>query len=133
PAELAEQLLLGCLHNPLKNDDGWLAALQAIVAQLPEARVLILESAHPVWTAALKQRVTASLGPQAAQLIWLPRQSPDRFLALVQHLDLHLDPFPFGSGKLAFEALGLGTPMLTLPGQQFRGRIVATAYQQMGL
>ena len=54
-------------------------------------------------------------------------------MALMEHFDVLLDPIHFGSGNTLYEAMVYGTPIVTWPGQFMRGRIVAGAYQQMGL
>lgn len=128
----AEGMLLGSPHNPLKYSLAYLQAVKAILEQVPSARLVLMESRHPTWTGAVRQRVERVLGAQVGQVIWRERLPAEVFLALCQHLDLVLDPFPYGAGKLAFECLGLGVPMLTCPGRRLRGRIVAAAYAQMG-
>ena len=129
---LPEGLLIGSPHNPMKYSRGYLEAIRAILEQLPQAYLVMIESRHPAWTEALYPYIKKVLGAQCSQLIWLKRLPGPDFLALCTMLDLVLDPFPFGAGKLTFECLGLGIPMLTLPSRYLRGRIVFAAYAQMG-
>lgn len=129
---LPEQaVLLGAPHNLLKFSPDFLAALAEILQGAAQVRLVVCESLIPAWNAAIKEQMAQIMGAAATQVIWLPRLPAPDFLALLRQLDLVLDPFYFGSGKLTFEALGLGCPMLTWPGQRLRGRIVAAAYQQI--
>jgi predicted O-linked N-acetylglucosamine transferase (SPINDLY family) len=57
----------------------------------------------------------------------------ERFMALMAHTDVLLDPVHFGSGNTLYEAMVYGMPIITWPGQFMRGRIVAGAYRQMGI
>jgi len=45
--------------------------------------------------------------------------------------DVMLDPFPFGGGHTSYEALAIGLPVVTLPGEFLRGRLAHAMYQQM--
>jgi predicted O-linked N-acetylglucosamine transferase (SPINDLY family) len=47
--------------------------------------------------------------------------------------DVVLDSFHFGGGITAFEALGAGCPVVTLPPQFARGRSSLAAYLKMGI
>ena len=47
--------------------------------------------------------------------------------------DVMLDPFPFCGGNTTYEALGVGTPIVTLPGHYLRGRLTSAMYQLMGI
>jgi predicted O-linked N-acetylglucosamine transferase (SPINDLY family) len=55
------------------------------------------------------------------------------YLALLKLADVMLDPFYFGGGTTSFEALALGLPVVTWPGERLHGRITAAYYKQMGL
>jgi predicted O-linked N-acetylglucosamine transferase (SPINDLY family) len=59
--------------------------------------------------------------------------SREDFLAHLGHIDVLLDPLHFGSGNTLYEAMAMGTPIVTCPGAFARGRIVAGAYAQMGV
>lgn len=128
---LPDAPLLGCPHNPQKLTPEFLAALAEILQALPGVRLVLAQSRFASWQTHFENMLKHYLGAQAAQVYWQPRLPAEDFSALLEHCELLLDPFRFGSGKLAFEALGQGLPLLTWPGQRLRGRIVAACYQQM--
>ncbi|MEZ0368248.1 MAG: hypothetical protein ACAI44_04080, partial [Candidatus Sericytochromatia bacterium] len=45
--------------------------------------------------------------------------------------DVMLDPFYFGGGTTSYEALGLGVPIVTWPGERLHGRITYAYYRKM--
>ena len=55
------------------------------------------------------------------------------YLCLLETVDLLLDTIYFGSGNTFYESMALGTPVVSLPGEYMRGRIVAGGYKQMNL
>src|SRR5687767_5295484 len=71
--------------------------------------------------------------PDVAERIrFLPKMPRGDFLELLACSDVMLDPFPFGGGHTSYEALALGLPVVTLPGEFLRGRLTHAMYQQMG-
>jgi predicted O-linked N-acetylglucosamine transferase (SPINDLY family) len=55
------------------------------------------------------------------------------FLRLLACCDVLLDPYPFGGGNTTLEALAVGTPLVTLPGEFLCGRISAGLLKQLDL
>ncbi len=64
---------------------------------------------------------------------FLPRQRREDFLRLIKDCDVMLDTIHFGGGNTNFEAFGLGTPVVTLPGRFMRGRVAYACYRKMGI
>ena len=64
---------------------------------------------------------------------FLPRLAQADFLALLEAADVVLDPMHFGGGNSTYEALGLGVPVVTWPGNFMRGRVTYGCYRQMGV
>jgi len=62
---------------------------------------------------------------------FLPPQSNADFLDLLSLADVMLDPLHFGGGNTSYEALAIGTPLVTLPGNFARSRITRALYQKM--
>ncbi len=109
------------------------ATLEAIACALPAAVFVLLEGPRPHWSVALQRRWQQSAPRVLCRTVVLPPLTRERYLQLVDGVDLLLDPFFFGSGNTFYEAMACGTPVVTLPGRAMRGRVVAAAYRQMGV
>jgi protein O-GlcNAc transferase len=102
-------------------------------------RLLLVAGMEPRWTELLLARWSASwsVGGDAAELLSrvrvLPRMRSGEFLDLLAAADVLLDPWHFGGGNTTFEALALGTPVVTWPGRFLRGRVTLGCYRQMEL
>jgi predicted O-linked N-acetylglucosamine transferase (SPINDLY family) len=46
-------------------------------------------------------------------------------------VDVVLDPIHFGGGNSSFEAIAMGTPVVTMAGSFLRSRITSAIYEQM--
>jgi predicted O-linked N-acetylglucosamine transferase (SPINDLY family) len=57
-----------------------------------------------------------------ARLDFLGRSPYDEYLAFYGQIDVALDPFPFAGGVTTCEALWMGVPVITCPGETFASR-----------
>ena len=103
--------------------------LRGIAEADPDGVIALLTPRRASWI----PTVEARLGLTSDQLVWVPRQPRERYLALLRAADVLLDPFPFGGGHTSLESLAMGTPIVTLPTDQLRGRLTACWYTVMGL
>jgi protein O-GlcNAc transferase len=83
-----------------------------------------------------RDRLTAALAragidPRIASM----RGHSDRasHLAACQEVDLALDSYPHGGGMTTLEALAMGVPVLTVPGQTISSRLAAACLSAVGL
>jgi hypothetical protein len=53
--------------------------------------------------------------PLLDRVVWVSGMTSQQYLALLAASDLMIDPFPFGGGVTSLEALGVLTPVLTIP------------------
>jgi predicted O-linked N-acetylglucosamine transferase (SPINDLY family) len=115
--------------------DVWLnEVLHTLLAQEPHTRLLVPQAPEPAWTQALKERWQQSLSPAAlAAVHWVQPLRPADWQQLVALSDVVLDSWPCSDLSAAVEALGLGTPVLTLQGHSLKNRQVAGVYQALGL
>jgi tetratricopeptide (TPR) repeat protein len=138
---------IGCLHTPRKNSPAFLAALKGILSRHRQRHseispdispdicieVVMIESPNPRWQAAFALAVAEALGEDASAVTWLPRLSPDAFIQQMQSMDFLLDAFPFGGGKLAYDSLLCAVPLVSLRGEQLRGRIPFAFYTELDI
>jgi protein O-GlcNAc transferase len=63
----------------------------------------------------------------------LPASSYADYLAAYGQLDIALDPFPFSGSATTCEALWMGVPVITCPGETFASRHTLSHLSQIGL
>ena len=105
--------------------------LGAILDQCPKANLILLDGSRPFWTAKLRERLTQSIPKVADRIEFAPRTDRHGFLDLLASADVILDTPHFSGGITTFEALSVGTPVVTLPGAFMRGRVGFALYTQM--
>ena len=125
--------LYGCPQSLFKFHPDFDGVLAAIAEGDRQGHMVVIDGQHPSWSDLLRRRWAQTHPALVERVRFLPRLPTDRFLALLAHLDVLLDPVHFGSGNTLYEAMVHGTPIVTWPGRFMRGRIVAAAYRQMGI
>ena len=99
----------------------------------PAATLVLIEGKHKEWRELLMARLRGGIGKAAGRIRFVPRQGFDDFLSLLRCADVILDPPVFGGGNSTLEALAMGTPVVTLPGDFLRARISTAWYRKMDL
>lgn len=107
--------------------------LERILAEDPDGESLIISGNSPHWTKLLQKRWRRTLGSRADRVRFLPALPRPDFLRLLEMAHVLLDPKPFGGGNSSYEALGVGTPIVTWPSEFLRGRITCGLYRAMDL
>ena len=125
--------LYGCPQNLFKLHPDFDAVLAAIAEGDPTGHLILPEGKYSAWTDLLKARWAKTFPVLLERVVFLPRMSWDRFMAVMAQMDVLLDPLHFGSGNTFYDAMVNGTPVVTWPGRFARGRNVAAAYRQMGV
>ncbi len=98
-----------------------------------EGHVVLFEGRKPAWTQLLRDRLTRTIPSVMDRVVFLPRQPFSAYLGLVATADVVLDTLHFNGGNTTLQALALGTPVVTEPGDMARGRISLACYRQMGM
>ncbi len=106
--------------------------LRGILRADPQGEVAVIEGRVPTWTAALRGRWQRTMPDEMPRIRFLPALPQPDYLHLLSLGDAMLDPFPFGGGNTTYEALALGTPVVTLSAEFLRGRLALGMYQRMG-
>jgi len=125
--------LIGIPQSLFKFHPDYDNVLEQIISRLPNARYVLIEGQNKPQTDRLKARWGKKAPTTLENTIFLPRMSQADYLCLLETVDLLLDPIYFGSGNTFYESMALGTPLVTMPGDYMRGRIVAGGYKQMKL
>ena len=120
-----------CFNNSYKilpaTFDGWMRILLAV-----EGSVLWLLEDNP-WMVANLRREAEARGVAGERLIFAPRLPLAEHLARHRQAGLFLDTLPYNAHTTASDALWAGLPVLTLMGQSFASRVVASLLNAIGL
>ena len=132
PALRAGHVTFGCLNNFCKVSDAVLERWAAVLHEVPGSRLLLR---CPEGSAQTRVREFFAERGIAAERIELVAWSATRaeFLELFQRIDLALDPFPYNGGTTTCEALWMGVPVLTLPGERIVSRIGLSILSACGM
>lgn len=123
-----------CPHLIYKLHPDFDTVLAEILERDPEGHLVLLSRPDNKY---LRNRLLARFEkrfPQLMPRIWfLPKLSSQDYLGLLTIGDVMLDPFYFGGGTTSYEALALGLPIVTYPGERLHGRITHGFYRKMGV
>ena len=125
--------LYGCPQSLFKLHPDFDPILAAILRRDPSGRLILLDGQHPLWRSRLLDRLSRTMPDVLDRVDFLPRLDHAAFLSLNSCLDVLLDPLHFGGGHTSYEALAVGTPVVTLPSPYLKGRITQALYRTMGV
>jgi protein O-GlcNAc transferase len=134
PAQRNGYITFGCFNNLAKITPRTIEVWADILHRLPDSRLVL--KTHQFSEAEPRSRVHEAFGQHgiAAGRIELRGSSPHReFMGQYNDVDLVLDPFPYSGGLTTCEALWMGVPTVTLPGDTFSSRHSASHLSNAGL
>jgi predicted O-linked N-acetylglucosamine transferase (SPINDLY family) len=134
PALATGRVTFGCFNNAAKLNAGVAAAWSRLLRGRPDRR-LRLQSAgleRPEAQAPLLAAFAAG-GVDPEQVEFRGFVPPDELVASYAGIDLALDPFPYSGGLTTLEALWMGVPVVTRPGERFCSRHSASHLANVGL
>ena len=136
---LARFTQLAVLHQRLKNLKLLLVFFTPIVVvyleviHLEQGIIVFFHGKHGSWADLLTGRLRGRLGDMTDRVRILPRYCYDDYMNLVALSDVVLDTVHFNGGATTFDALTVGTPVVTMPGPFMRGRQTVSLYQRMNV
>ncbi len=125
--------LYACLQRLAKFHPDFDPILAGILRRDPDGLVILLEDSTISVTAQLLARLGITMPDVVDRVVFVSRRSSVAYLRLLTVTDVALDPLHYGSGLTAYDILGLGTPLVTLPGSLAVGRYAAGCYRRMEL
>jgi predicted O-linked N-acetylglucosamine transferase (SPINDLY family) len=131
PALSAEGVTFGSLNNFAKAHDGVLVLWARVLEAVKGSRLLMF---CPEGRARDRLRSVfgaQGIAPERLELVgFLPRWE---YMSLYHRIDLGLDPFPFNGMTTTCDALWMGVPVLTLPGEMPVSRAGLSLLSSVGL
>ncbi|MFP4147253.1 MAG: tetratricopeptide repeat protein [Halorhodospira sp.] len=124
--------VLCCFNQHWKISPQTWALWCRILEQVPDAVLWLLAPQ----TEALAEQFRGHLreyGIDESRLVFAPKRQHARHLARLRHADLVLDTLPYNAHTTASDALRVGVPVLTLPGQTFAARVAAGILDTAGM
>lgn len=134
PALARGHVTFGCFNNLAKITPVVVATWARVLQAAPGARLVV--KAHQFGEAATRERIAAAFAGHgvATDRVELRAGSPHRaLLAQYGDIDVVLDPFPYSGGLTTCEALWMGVPTVTVPGETFASRHSASHLSNVGL
>ena len=134
PALRHGHLTFGCFNNIAKITPVVIATWARVLHAVPDARLVL--KAHQFAEPSTHARFLAAFAAHgiADDRLDLRAGSPHRdLLAQYGDIDVVLDPFPYSGGLTTCEALWMGVPTVTMPGETFASRHSASHMSNAGL
>ena len=134
PAEASGAVTFGCFNNLAKITPRTIATWARVLQRVPGARLLL--KTHQFSDRITADRVRAAFAAHNVDPARITtRGSSSHRTQLAQHaeIDIVLDPFPYSGGLTTCEALWMGVPVVTMPGESFASRHSASHLSNAGL
>lgn len=123
PATAAGVVTFGSFNNPAKITPRVCAVWAAILRRLPRSRLVLKYRGFdsPTWQSRLRS-FFQDQGIAADRVEGVAHCPYSQYLASYNAIDIALDPFPFNGGVTTCDALWMGVPVITCPGETFASR-----------
>lgn len=124
-------VVFACFNRANKFSAEMIKAWLDILAAVPDS-IFWLLAEHPRLQSSLRS-MAATAGVAPERLVFAEPADYCRYLGRLTLVDLFLDTYPYGAHTLAFDALRVGTPILTLCGQSFAARVAGSLLHALGI
>ena len=124
----------GCLNNPTKISFPAIQIWSEILRDVPEARLILKYKGMDDRSVILRiHGLFASQGVSPDRIELLGQTQHRAHLEVFNRIDVALDPFPYSSGLSACEAIWMGVPVVTCPGDTFASRHTLSHLSNAGI
>ena len=133
PALNTGRMTFGCFNNPAKITSKVIDVWSAILEQSPGSRLVLQYKGwnDPGVAGRFIDELKHRIDPDRLEFVG---QTPHaECLASYNRIDLALDPFPYSGGLTTCEALWMGVPVITCPGETFASRHSLSHLSNIGL
>lgn len=125
-----DAFIFGAFNNPQKIDRATFSLWMQVLAMAPGSQLWL---SGGIAADKLRQAAAAA-GVDPDRLVFAGREA-DKAVHLKRHdhIDLFLDALQLNASTTALDALWVGTPLVTMPGQRFGSRIATSFLTALGL
>jgi protein O-GlcNAc transferase len=122
-----------CPQNLFKFHPDMDELIGGILRRDRRGRLVAIEGRIGRWTELLERRWASSMPDVMDRIVFLPRMDSAEYMNLIEVSDAMLDTLHFNGMNTSLDALAVGTPVVTWPGEFQRGRHTQAMYRKMGL
>lgn len=134
PALKRRHVTFGSFNNPSKLNTEVVAVWAQILDRVPDSLLILrYQGLDDPDLAERLQSLFAGRGIDPARVSLGGKLPHPRLLELYTEVDIALDTFPYNGGLTTLEALWMGVPVITWPGETFAGRHSLTHLSTIGL
>ncbi|WP_460828223.1 O-linked N-acetylglucosamine transferase, SPINDLY family protein [Marilutibacter aestuarii] len=127
----AEGVVFCCFNNSYKLNPRSVERALAVLRGVPGSVLWLLSGPGEADGRLRAHAAAAGLDPD--RLVFMPKQAHAEYLARLRHADLFLDTHPYNAHTTASDALWVGCPVLTCPGETFAARVAGSLNHHLGL
>jgi predicted O-linked N-acetylglucosamine transferase (SPINDLY family) len=120
-----------CFNQAYKILPGMFAVWMRLLQSVPGSVLWLMENNH--WATGNLRREAASRGIDPARLVFAPKVTPEQYLGRLRAADLFLDTLPYNAHTTASDALWVGVPVVTCPGETLPSRVAGSQLSALGL
>lgn len=132
PAEGMGFITFGSLNQPVKFNAQVLKLWARILDEVPGSKLALMCGTSGVGAKQMRERLAAQ-GVAEDRFIPIGRQNYDKYLGTYNAIDIVLDPFPASGHTTTCDALWMGAPVITIPGEAYVSRLSTDVLTQLGL
>lgn len=126
-----EGFVFCCFNNAYKITPDVFDVWMRVLAKVPGSVLWLLEGYGDSIRNLKSEAVRRSIAPE--RLVFAPRTNRIGHLSRQKVADLFLDTFHYNAHTTASDALGLGLPLVTKPGETFAARVAASLLNAIGM
>jgi len=134
PALANGYVTFGSFNRPYKISEAVLRTWSLLLGRIPDSHMVIKHGA--LEGSAQHNRILTVFnreGIASERISMLGPSDRSEHLLAYRMIDLALDPFPHSGGMTTLEALSMGVPVVTAPGETIASRLAASCLMALGL
>jgi len=124
----------GCFNNLAKINPLVIALWSRLLRDLPASRLVL--KTRELADASVRERLLGLFAIEGIPATRITLEGPSvhpEYLRRYNDIDIALDPFPYSGGLITIDALWMGVPVVTMPGERFASRHSLTYLRVAGL